>query len=143
MMYRPVREGFSLMEVMIAVMIIGLLTVAVGIPFMNMYKKSQVTTTRDRLRGVQQAVNAYHLELHVYPDSLRDLIRKPLNSEVAGRWDGPYLQVSDGELPEDAWDKALVYKKLKPGSQPPYELYSWGPNGEGSPASEWVNVWKK
>lgn len=133
------RSGFSLMELMIVMAIIGVLG-AVMVP--NLFKwvaRSSETATKSNLRAIKLNLDEFQSDTRSYPEKLRDLLKKPADEQIAKKWKGPYL---DGEsLPLDGWDNPIQYKK--PGEQGhPYELYSYGPNGKGSPKDEWISVWK-
>lgn len=73
-----------------------------------------------------------------YPARLNDLLKKPADEKIARKWEGPYLKAK--EVPEDAWGSKYVYK-LTPQAEHKYDLYSYGPNGKGSPKEEWISVW--
>jgi general secretion pathway protein G len=130
-----VRAGFSLMEIMIAVMILGLVMAMVGPALNNAYKKSQKRTASASLKSFKNGISEYQRETRQYPAKLKDLIKKPAGIKD---WDGPYVG-GEGieEVPEDPWGQ------LTPGAKHPYELHSWGPNGQGSPKDEWISVWEE
>jgi general secretion pathway protein G len=137
------RAGFTLMEILIAVMILGLLSAMIGPALFNVYKKQQKNATRGTLRSMKIGIERYQQEVHQLPVTLKDLIKKPKSSDerVAKRWDGPYVgKEGDTDIPEDPWDGKFVYK-ITQGAKHPYELYSYGPNGKGSPKDQWISVW--
>ncbi len=134
---RYARPGFSLMEIMIAVMILGLVMGMVVPALNNAYKKSQKRTAAASLRGFKSAIAEYQRETHQLPAKLKDLIKKPAN--VTG-WEGPYIEKD--EVPVDPWGQDFKYK-ITQGAKHPYELYSWGPNGQGAPKDEWISVWEE
>ena len=134
---RYVRAGFSLMEIMIAVMILGLVMAMVGPAVHNAYRKAQKRTTAASLKSFKNAISEYQREVRQFPTKLKDLIKKPTGAKD---WDGPYIEKE--EMPQDPWGQDFKYK-LTPGVKHPYELYSWGPNGQGSPKNEWINVWEE
>jgi general secretion pathway protein G len=136
-MRRYARAGFSLMEIMIAVMILGLVLAMVGPALNNAYKKSQKRTAKASMAGFKTAISEYQREVRQLPVKLDDLIRKP-KGEVKG-WEGPYLEKET--MPEDPWGAKFVYKLTPQGGKHPYELYSYGPNGKGAPKEEWISVW--
>ncbi len=134
---RYARAGFSLMEIMIAVMILGLVMAMVGPALNNAYKKSQKRTAAVTVRSFKNAIAEYQRETHQWPAKLKDLIKKPTGAK---EWDGPYLEKE--EVPQDPWGADFKYK-LTPGAKHPYELHSWGPNGQGAPKEEWISVWEE
>jgi len=134
---RYARAGFSLMEIMIAITILGLIMAMVGPALQNTLRKGKVRTAKSSLKGFQSAIEEYQMEVGQLPQTLKDLIKKP--REGAKKWDGPYLKKTD-EIPEDPFNNPYVYK-LTPGAKHPYELYSRGPNGADAPKEEWISVW--
>ncbi|HLJ30863.1 MAG TPA: type II secretion system major pseudopilin GspG [Candidatus Babeliales bacterium] len=137
---RYARAGFTLMEILIAVMILGLLSALVGPAVMNIYKGQQKKAAKSSLEGFKKGVSMYQLHVQALPTTLKDLIKKPKEERASKKWDGPYVGDDLTEVPEDPWGTKYVYK-VTPGAKHPYELYSYGPNGKGSPKDEWIDVW--
>jgi len=135
---RYARAGFSLMEIMIAVMILGLVAAMVGPAAMNAYKNAQKRTAKATMRSFKDAIGMYQMHVGQLPQTLKDLIKKPRDERASKKWEGPYIEKE--ELPEDPWNSPFVYK-LTPGAGHPYELYSRGPNGADAPKEEWISVW--
>ena len=135
------REGFSLMEIMIAVMILGLVGAMVGPAMFKYFANAKKTTTTSTLKSVQSAINMYKMEVGQYPSKLTDLVQQPRGDDKnSKKWNGPYMGTEDNPvLPEDGYGNELKYK-LTPGGKHPYELYSFGEN-ENSPKEEWISVW--
>lgn len=135
---RKVRAGFTLIEIMIAITVIGVLG-AILVPSLYYYvTKSKRTSTEANLRAVQTSIDQFYLDTNDYPGKPRDLIKKPADEKLAKRWQGPYLK--SNETPTDGWGNTLYYKK--PGEKGhPYELSSYGEHGKGSPKNEWISVW--
>lgn len=140
-MASSLKKGFSLMEIMIAIAIMGLLA-GVGIPmYMSYMKKAAVTKTDGNLALLKNEINRYHADMGKYPRSLDDLVDKPdPDSPGAKRWQGPYLDVKGGGLPEDGWGNEYVYG-LTQGAAHPYELYSYGPEGEDGSEEDRISAW--
>lgn len=138
MIFTPsLRKGLSLMEVMVVLAIMAVFALAIGPAMMGHLKKAKIKTTEANLQVVRQAITAYHTDVGQYPESLSDLMRKPLEENLAKKWYGPYLDSKDPEyIPVDGWSHDLVYHKSDPGSAQPYELYSYGPEGEDGPEDE-------
>lgn len=130
------RRGFTLIEVMIAIAIVAIIG-AIVVPNVTSYiRKARVKSTRVALENIKNAIESYHADTGQYPANLSDLKTRPSDEKAAKLWDGPYIE----KEPVDAWKNEYVYTLNPKGTQPRYELYSWGANGEGSPAEEWINV---
>ena len=138
MVHGSAREGFSLMEILIAVMILGLVAALVGPAAFNAYKNAQKNTAKTTLRSFKDAINMYQTHVGQLPQTLKDLIKKPRDERSAKRWEGPYINKE--EVPEDPWGNDFKYK-ITAGAKHPYDLYSRGPNGESAPKEEWISVW--
>lgn len=138
---RKARSGFTLIEIMIALTIIGVLGALLAPSMYKYLARSSETSTKANLRTIKLALDQFYSDMHSYPDKLRDLIKKPADTEErsAKKWKGPYLEVE--KMPADGWDNPFQYKK--PGEKGhPYELYSYGSNGKGAPKNEWISVWE-
>ncbi len=127
MIVRSARSGFTLIEMMIVLVILGLLA-GIGIPaYMNYAKRAKLETTKANLKVLRDATDNYYLQIGKYPESLQDLVKKPSDPEAASNWLGSFLRKK--EVPKDAWKRPFVYQ-LTPGAEEPYELYSKGEDGK-------------
>jgi len=131
------RRGFSIVEILIVVTIIGILSIGV-FSAMTYIRTSKINTTKQMIRVYQTAIDSFHNDTGAYPLTLEELVDKPSDQKIAQRWQGPYVKKV---VTEDAFNKPFVYNVTK-GAKTPYELYSWGENGEGSQESEWIDAWK-
>lgn len=138
------RAGFTMVELMIVIVIIGLLAGVLAPAVNNALKKARKGTTKTMLMNIKNGINTFQANLARYPSSLRDLVKKPKSGDerVTKKWDGPYgFEEGTEEVPEDPWGNKFVYKLNQPGTKPPYQLYSYGPDGKGSPKEQWIDVW--
>lgn len=127
-------SGFSLIEIVVAVSIMAL-AVGLIVPTVFRYvKRAKLQTTKVALKSVKEAIELFDNDTGFYPETLQDLMEKPANEKLAKGWSGPYLE---GKT-KDGYGHDLVYSLNPKGTKPPYQLYSWGPNGEGSPEEEWI-----
>jgi len=127
------QNGFSMVELLIYIAIVGVLATVVVPNFMSYLEKGKLSATEQTMTVVKTGITAFYSDTGSYPDSLRELSSKPLDEKVARNWRGPYLQegkVSEEGIPFDGWKHELVYRRLDPNSGKPYELYSYGKGGE-------------
>jgi len=132
-----IRAGFTLIEIGIVIGVIGLLVAILIRPVTNTLNRARIQNTEVVLKRVQSALDTYKLDTKSYPEDLDALINQP---EGVKRWRGPYLEKAS-DL-QDAWGNDLQYE-LTPNEEHPYELYSWGPNGPGSPENQHISVWQE
>lgn len=137
MISKSLRSGFSMVELMIYIAVVGILVLVIAPNFMSYFKKAAISTTNTNIQVVKQALTSYYSDTGRYPESLRDLVRKPHDEIVAKRWQGPYLELKDeDDLPIDGWKNELVYRRIDGVPNKPYELYSYGPNGDAGTEEE-------
>jgi len=116
---RVYRRCFTLIEIMIVVVIIGMLAALVGPQIIGNLDKARVQTTKAQVVNLKDAVQRYYMDCSEYPSSLQDLITKTGNA----KWGGPYLDAKN--LPKDAWDNDFQY--TCPGSDNmPFDIISYG-----------------
>lgn len=134
---RHTRSGFSLMEIMIVITIIGLF-VAVGTPALFRYlERAKKTNAKQEMNVFKQGIDQYNIDTHTYPQTLKDLIKSPTDDKVSKRWGGPYY--SKKAIPKDPWGKAYVYQLNPENAEHPYELFSYG--GTKKSEKNRISVW--
>jgi general secretion pathway protein G len=138
---RIAKPGFTLFEIIIVMVVIGGMMAFIVPQIFNYLKQSKVKSAKMELRGIQQAIVLYKSDTGKYPTKLRDLIKRPQDPAIRGKWsEGGYL--GKEEEPVDPWDERYVYKPLQPGAKHAYELYSFGPNGRSAAKDERIDVWE-
>lgn len=118
---RMFQSGFSLIELLVVLAILGLLAGLVGPQVMKYVGGSKQKTARLQIEELGSALDLYHLEVGRYPttdEGLQALVAKPAS---ANGWNGPYLKKN---LPKDPW--GFDYRYRNPGQHGPYDLYSLG-----------------
>lgn len=139
------RAGFTLMELMIVIMILGGLMAMLLPAVFGAMKKARKGTAKTTMMTIKSGIMQYQVDTSKYPAKLKDLVERPKSGDekATKKWDGPYLGEGVTEVPDDPWGERFVYKLAQPGaaSKHPYELYSYGPNGKGSPKEEHIDVW--
>jgi general secretion pathway protein G len=131
------QEAFTLIEIVIAIAIVGLMAAVVGpafLRFLGMGKESQTTSN---IKALQSAIMQYNIDTNTYPQTLQDLVRRPTDEKISKKWRGPYLE--GDEMPDDGWGNPFVYRPTGNPSRP-YELYSYGPHGMEGTKEERIGV---
>ena len=132
----PRQAGFTLLEMIVVLVIIGLIMGLVGPRLFGQADKAKVQTAGTQIKMLGGALQTMRLDISRWPteaEGLSLLTTKPAG-DAANGWAGPYL---DGEVPIDPWGHPYQYSAQPSGNQP-YTLYSWGadgkPGGEGQDA---------
>ena len=130
------KAGFSLLELMVVLVIIGLLATIVVINVLPSQDRAMVEKARADIATLEQAVELYRVELLTYPSTdqgLEALVEPPADPRLSARYrEGGYIR----RLPNDPWGNAYLY--LQPGEHGTYDIYTLGadgrPGGEGQDA---------
>lgn len=131
---RP-SSGFTLLELLVVMVIIGLLASFVAPRYFSQVGKSQVRAAEAQIKGLRTALDQFRLDTGHYPSSeegLSALITKTANEP---KWNGPYLERS---VPLDPWERPYVYKF--PGEHGEYDLLSYGKDGQPGGTGEAADV---
>ena len=130
------QAGFTLLELLVVVVIIGLLAGYVAPRYFGQVGKSEVTTAKAQIDALGKALDQYRLDTGHYPSSelgLNALVQKPANE---AKWNGPYLRKA---VPLDPWGKPYVYRV--PGAKGiDYDLVSLGKDGQPGGSGEAADV---
>ncbi|GGO63609.1 type II secretion system major pseudopilin GspG [Bowmanella pacifica] len=118
------QRGFTMIELLVVLVILGLLAGLVGPQFFGKVDSSKVRTAETQIRMLKMALQTYRLDVGSYPAKLADLRTAPAGSK--GFWDGPYL---DEALPLDPWNKDYQYR-LDSAAEQGFYLYSLGADGQ-------------
>ncbi|HWM40796.1 MAG TPA: type II secretion system major pseudopilin GspG [Burkholderiales bacterium] len=118
-------KGFTLLELLVVVVIIGLLAGFVAPRYFSQVGKSEVATAKAQIDALEKALDQYRLDIGRYPSNelgLKALVEKPASEP---KWNGPYLKKA---VPLDPWGKAYLYKV--PGEKWEFDLVSLGRDGQ-------------
>lgn len=136
MFFNRLKPGFGMIEILIYITILGILAGVVVPNLFSYLKKANYSKTEQNLRATKNAITSFYTDTRRYPQTLEELQRRPQDAQ---KWFGPYFEGKDEDyIPQDGWDNDLYYRLIDPRAQNPYELYSYGPNGESGDDSEKV-----
>ena len=125
------EKGFTLIEIMVVVLIIGLLATLVAVNVIPRKEEANRTAALVQIRNFEEALKLYYLDNHMYPDSqqgLKALVEKPTVGKVPCCWrEGGYLE--GGRIPKDPWSNSYVYTSPGKGGKD-FEIVSKGRDGE-------------
>lgn len=136
MTIRTQKNGFTLIEVMVVIVILGILAALVVPRVMNRPDEARILKAKQDMRTLEGALNLYRLDNYDYPSTdqgLEALVQKPTTSPEPRHWKkGGYID----RLPKDPWGEAYQY--LKPGEHGDVDIYTLGadrqPGGDGNDA---------
>lgn len=123
--------GFTLLELLVVLVILGLLVGVVAPRFFGQIGKSEVKVATAQIRALEDALDQYRLDVGRYPTTEQGLAA--LNSPPAGatRWRGPYLKKA---VPDDPW--GTPYQFRSPGEHGEVDLFSLGKDGQPGGTAE-------
>ena len=129
------RRGFTLLELLVVIVIIGMLAGLVAPRYFDQVSKSNAKIAKAQIDSLEKALDTYRLDVGSYPTTeqgLEALNTRPPNLE---KWAGPYLKKA---VPLDPWGASYVYKS--PGDHGEYDLSSLGKDGQPGGAGEAADV---
>ena len=127
--------GFTLLELLVVMVIIGLLAGYVGPKYFAQVSKSQIKAARAQIDALEKSLDQYRLDTGHYPvaeQGLAALITRPAHEP---KWDGPYLAK---RVPVDPWGNAYVYRV--PGEHGDFDLMSLGKDGQPGGSDEAADI---
>lgn len=122
---RQTARGFTLLELLVVMVIIGLLAGYVGPKYFGQIGKSEIKVARAQIDALEKALDQYRLDTGHYPGSeagLAALMERPANEP---KWGGPYMKKA---VPMDPWGHPYAYKQ--PGDHGELDLWSFGKDGQ-------------
>ena len=127
--------GFTLLELLVVLVIIGLLAGYVAPRYFSQVGRSEVKVTQAQINAFEKALDTYRLDVGRYPTTeqgLNALLVRPQNDQ---KWNGPYLSKA---VPLDPWGKAYNYKS--PGEHGEFDLWSFGKDGQPGGKDEAADI---
>ncbi|MGK5036624.1 type II secretion system major pseudopilin GspG [Janthinobacterium sp. LB3P118] len=129
-------RGFTLLELLVVIVIIGLLAAYVGPKYFAQLGKSEVTVAKAQIEAFEKSLDTYRLDVGRYPTTQEGLAALLVAPPAAGtRWNGPYLKKA---VPLDPWGHAYQYRA--PGSKGEYDIVSMGKDGQAGGSGENADI---
>ena len=126
---RQHQHGFTLLEIMVVVVIIGILASLVGPAVMRQFDRAQISAAKTNIASIESALKFFRMEHHRYPteDEGLEILTgvAPAGSDIDPARLGPVIE---GGVPKDPWDREFLYRY--PGEHGEYDIYTLGADGE-------------
>jgi general secretion pathway protein G len=132
----PRQHGFTLLELLVVIVIIGLLAAYVGPKYFSQLGKSEVTIAKAQIEAFEKSLDTYRLDVGRYPsteEGLAALLVAPASG--AAKWNGPYLKKA---VPPDPWGHPFQYRL--PGPKGEFEILSLGRDGQPGGSGEDADI---
>ena len=131
---RPIKEkaarhseqGFTLVEMLVVIAIIGLIMGLIGPRVLNYLAESKVKTAKIQMQSFATALDLFNLDAGRYPSTDEGLATLVRRSPGVSAWNGPYLK--GGSVPNDPWNNPYIYRA--PGERGAYDITSLGSDGQ-------------
>lgn len=130
------RRGFTLVELLLVLVILGVLAAIVVPKFSGRTEQARVTAAQTQITSFGTALNSYEVDMGSYPKGKNGLEELRVQPRNAANWKGPYM---DKDIPLDPWGKPYVYES--PGKHNPsgYDIMSLGPDGRAGTEDDVTN----
>lgn len=129
------NRGFTLLELLVVLVILGLLAGYVAPKYFAQVGKSEVKTARAQIEGIEKALDQYRIDVGHYPSNEQGLAALNTKPADEARWDGPYLKKN---LPNDPWGKPYQYRM--PGEHSEVDIFSFGRDGQPGGTGEGADI---
>jgi general secretion pathway protein G len=129
------NAGFTLLELLVVIVIIGLLAGYVAPRYFSQVGKSEIQVAKAQIESLEKALDQFRLDVRRYPtaeEGLEALVAKPSS---AASWSGPYLKKA---VPADPWGRPYVYRV--PGEKSEFQLISLGRDGKAGGIGEDADI---
>lgn len=129
------RRGFTLLEVLVVIVIIGLLAGIVAPRIIGHLSESKSTAARAQISAFEKTLDLFRIEVGGYPTTEQGLAALVTRPDGVAKWNGPYLRK---EIPLDPWGRPYQYKF--PGEQREFDLLSLGHDGQPGGTGEAADI---
>jgi general secretion pathway protein G len=139
--FKSGQDGFTLVEILVVITIIGLIMGLVGPRVLNYLSESKVKAATIQIESLAGSLDLYYLDLGRYPTTAQGLAALVQRPGGAAAWNGPYLK--NGNLPNDPWGHPYLYRS--PSEHGPYEIVSYGSDGQegGTGIAADIKSWER
>jgi len=120
------ERGFTLVEILVVITIIGLIMALVGPRVINYLGEAKVKAAKIQIQSFSSALDLYYLDAGRYPSSSEGLTALAQRPGGAATWNGPYLK--GGVVPNDPWGRPYLYRA--PGEHGAFDIVSYGSDGQ-------------
>jgi len=120
------QQGFTLVEMLVVISIIGLIMGLIGPRVLNYLSESKVKAARIQLQSFASGLDLFYLDAGRFPSTSEGLGALMQRTPGVAAWNGPYLK--GNSLPNDPWNHPYIYRA--PGDRAPYEIMSYGSDGQ-------------
>jgi general secretion pathway protein G len=129
------EKGFTLLELLVVVVIIGLLAAYVGPKYFSQIGKSEQAVAKSQVEAFSRALATYRLDVGDFPTTEQGLAALVAKPEGVVKWNGPYL---DRAVPNDPWGRPYTYRN--PGSHGDFDIISLGKDGQAGGTGDAADV---
>ncbi|HEY4921788.1 MAG TPA: type II secretion system major pseudopilin GspG [Xanthobacteraceae bacterium] len=138
---RRSEAGFTLVEILVVITIIGLIMALVGPRVLNYLAESKVKAARIQVESFGSSLDLFYLDNGRYPSTSEGLAALAQRPGGIDSWNGPYLR--SGAVPNDPWGHPYVYRS--PGEHGAYDIVSFGSDGQegGTGTAADIESWKR
>ncbi|MBU6456583.1 MAG: type II secretion system major pseudopilin GspG [Bradyrhizobium sp.] len=120
------EQGFTLIEMLVVITIIGLIMGLIGPRVLNYLSESKVKAAKIQMQSFSSALDLFNLDAGRYPSADEGLAALVRRTPGTSAWNGPYLK--GGNVPNDPWNHPYIYRT--PGEHAPYDIISYGSDGQ-------------
>jgi general secretion pathway protein G len=120
------EHGFTLVEMLVVITIIGLIMGLIGPRVLNYLSESKVKAAKIQLQSFAGALDLFYLDAGRFPSTAEGLTALVKQTPGVSAWNGPYLR--GGNVPNDPWNHGYLYRS--PGEHAPYDIMSYGSDGQ-------------